>query len=469
MSLKPRRRRKPRAASRAPTRAHRRTIVPSSQRFTRRVVVRSKPLRFSMGLVVESVRVRFAPRPSPMTVSVLVEALPQRRCRTRMLSLQRASEIVQEALGGVDLSALVCFTYRRAHLVVSLVRKMADDVADLVHLAALHEGSSTEQVSDGGAKALAPVDDEEPCSVRFEPTLNEVLEHCLARDLVLRGSFPETKHVLGAARIDPQSAEHDVVAKVQAVDEDRPDVELTERTRHPLRELLRRDGNEATTDRALAHATRLDVFWHRVERASVLAGCDADGHLLESAHVERVAARKLRPGLERHFLAVAIGDAGPTHTDATTPQRKLPSSRTRARRRTRPVMPVSRSAQLRALGFEHRGERLQAELVDKRKKVRRAPVRRAATSAGSRLRLGLGTVPWHSCSWRFLSGYAPRDSLGAGWNRHPQLSAVSGTKPIPMPPSASPVSVGANPVQLFLYLSRWPLQPDVPAMRGLSD
>jgi hypothetical protein len=60
------------AASRfeAPTRAHRRIIVPSSHRFTRRVVVRSRPFRFSIGLVVENVRVSDAPSPKVTTVSV---------------------------------------------------------------------------------------------------------------------------------------------------------------------------------------------------------------------------------------------------------------------------------------------------------------------------------------------------------------------------------------------------------------
>jgi hypothetical protein len=102
---------------------------------------------------------------------------------------------------------------------VPLVRKMTEDVADLVHLASLHEGSAAAQAPDRGAKALAPVDDEEPRAFGLEPALDQVLEHRFARDLVLRGSLPEAEHVLVAASVDSECTEHDVLAKVDAVDE----------------------------------------------------------------------------------------------------------------------------------------------------------------------------------------------------------------------------------------------------------
>lgn len=57
----------------------------------------------------------------------------------------------------------------------------------------------------------------------------------------MRGSLPETEHGLVAAGVDAKRAEHDVLPEVNAVDEDGPDVEVTERTRHPLCELLGRE------------------------------------------------------------------------------------------------------------------------------------------------------------------------------------------------------------------------------------
>src|SRR5689334_19256338 len=58
----------------------------------------------------------------------LVETFAKRRSRARMFLLQRASEIVQEALRSLDLRTLVCFTHRAADVGVSLVGKMPDDV-----------------------------------------------------------------------------------------------------------------------------------------------------------------------------------------------------------------------------------------------------------------------------------------------------------------------------------------------------
>jgi len=55
MPLYPRKRRKPRLASRIDAPIHRRTIEPSRHRLTLRVMRRMLPFRFSMGLVVESV------------------------------------------------------------------------------------------------------------------------------------------------------------------------------------------------------------------------------------------------------------------------------------------------------------------------------------------------------------------------------------------------------------------------------
>src|SRR5205085_10904487 len=112
------------------------------------------------------------------------------------------------------------------------------DVPSLVDLAPLHERILAEHASDGGAQTLAAVDDEEPRAIRLQPARRQILEHRRARDLVLRRALPEAENVLRARRVDPESAEDHVLAEVNAVDEDGPEIEVAERSLHPLDELL---------------------------------------------------------------------------------------------------------------------------------------------------------------------------------------------------------------------------------------
>jgi hypothetical protein len=153
------------------------------------------------------------------------------------------------------------------------------------------------------------------------------------------------------------------------VDEDRPDVEVAERTRHPLCELLCRERDEATTHRALARAASLDTIGERFERARVLPCRDADRHLLESAHVERVSARELCPRVERHFAPLTVDDARALDPDAATTECELAPRRPSAHRHARRIVLVALAAELRALGLKHRGHRLQPELVHEGEEV----------------------------------------------------------------------------------------------------
>ena len=175
--------------------------------------------------------------------------------------------------------------------------------------------------------------------------------------------------MLRARRVDAERAEHDVLAEVDAVDKHGPDVEGAERPRHPLRELLRREGDESTTDRALARAARLDPRARRLDRACVLPRGNADRHLLERAEVKRVAARELGPRVERHLVSGSIDDARTTERGAAAAEGELAARRPGPRRLPRAVVLVSLPAQPRALGFEHRGDGLHPELVHEREKV----------------------------------------------------------------------------------------------------
>jgi hypothetical protein len=89
---------------------------------------------------------------------------------------------------------------------------------------------------------------------------------------------------------------------------------------------------------------------------------------------------------------------------------------------------VALTAELRAFGLEHRRDRLHAELVHQGEKVSTDHRRERQQHLRKQRRLASGGFfgrLLHGGSFRF----AARDFLGFGWNRHPQLSAFSGTCP----------------------------------------
>jgi len=87
----------------------------------------------------------------------LVETFAQRRGRARVLLLERAGEIVEQALRSLDLCTLVCLTHRRSNVGVPLVREVTEHVPNLVNLAALYERTLAVNVPDRGAQSFAPV------------------------------------------------------------------------------------------------------------------------------------------------------------------------------------------------------------------------------------------------------------------------------------------------------------------------
>jgi hypothetical protein len=96
---------------------------------------------------------------------------------------------------------------------------------------------------------------------------------------------------------------------------------------------------------------------------------DANRHLLQNARVERVGPRELGPRFERHLVPLAVGHARASHADPTAPERQLTPRRTSPGRRPRRVVLVALTAELRALGLEHRRDRLHGELVHQGEKI----------------------------------------------------------------------------------------------------
>lgn len=85
-----------------------------------------------------------------------------------------------------------------------------------------------------------------------QAALDQLVQERLARAGVLRRAFPQAEHPLLARQVDAERAEHDVLAEVQAVDQQRREVEAVEPRREPLGEHLLSVADEAPAHRALA-------------------------------------------------------------------------------------------------------------------------------------------------------------------------------------------------------------------------
>jgi hypothetical protein len=106
-----------------------------------------------------------------------------------------------------------------------------EDVALLVGLAALHEAEAAEDVADRLAQRLRAVDHEKQGPVRGQAPLDQVAQQRLGHGAALRRALPEPEPVLRAVGGHAQSQQHAVLAEGDPVDQDDPQVELTERLR----------------------------------------------------------------------------------------------------------------------------------------------------------------------------------------------------------------------------------------------
>lgn len=86
----------------------------------------------------------------------------------------------------------------------------------------------------------------------------------------------QPQHVLFALLVDAQGDDHEVIADVDAVNDERADREPAQVVAHHLRQRLRRRADEASTDRALARAARCHARRRRLQRTVVVARRDAE-------------------------------------------------------------------------------------------------------------------------------------------------------------------------------------------------
>src|SRR5216684_6927054 len=103
---------------------------------------------------------------------------------------------------------------------------------------------------------------------------------------ILGRPLPETERVFGPGVIDAEGDHDAVLPDVNAINQQRHEVEGIECRRSPGGELRLGLRDEPTAHRALARTPRADIGARGFEAAAVLPCRDADEHLLDHATVQ---------------------------------------------------------------------------------------------------------------------------------------------------------------------------------------
>jgi len=146
---------------------------------------------------------------------------------------------------------------------------------------------------------------------------------------------------------------------VDAVHQERHEVEAVEGRRPPGGELRRGLRDEPAAHRAFAGAATDHRRRQRVETARILTCRHADEHLLDHATIQRVLAGHRSKGGQRRFLAVDP-HARPTKRHLAAPEHNLARDGASSRRLSRHLMLIALAADRRPIVFEHRLQNLQA-------------------------------------------------------------------------------------------------------------
>jgi hypothetical protein len=172
------------------------TIEPLCQRFTFFEYQAIPLLRFSIAFVVRSFRYR---RPStPRLWSVRVSSSPSRTedRRPRMFGFERGRQPFEPPLGDGRVVHAPSLSKHHRHVRMQVIRKVAQDVAQLVDLAALDLRKAPERLLDRRDQRRGSVDHEQPAPLRIEAARHEVPQQRPDHLAVLRGSLPKAQNLL---------------------------------------------------------------------------------------------------------------------------------------------------------------------------------------------------------------------------------------------------------------------------------
>ncbi len=131
-----------------------------------------------------------------------------------MLAFELARESGEHPFRAHGVATLVGRGDRAPSIPPHGIGEMVLDVAPLVDLAALHEGSSPELCANRLGERLAAVDDEEHCAVRAHAPSLQVGEQSDARRRILRRALVEAERVFVAFRVDAERDQDEVLGDV---------------------------------------------------------------------------------------------------------------------------------------------------------------------------------------------------------------------------------------------------------------
>ena len=152
----------------------------------------------------------------------IVEAFTDARCGTEISLLESSREILQETPSRGDVDLLGGARDDRARPEPLPLRQMLQDVAELVHLTAVHQGRGSKRLRHGLVQRLRAIEDDQETAVGAQPAAPEIGQEALTHGGVFRGPIPEVECVFCARMIDPKRNDEAVLADVHAVESAAP-------------------------------------------------------------------------------------------------------------------------------------------------------------------------------------------------------------------------------------------------------
>src|SRR5262249_10184462 len=303
---------------------------------------------------------------------------------------------------------------------------------------------------------------------------------------VLGRALAQGEDVFLALGIHAQREQDDMVAEVEAVEEDDADSEVGERPGEPRRELRAREGDKAARDAALRDRALPRPGGQGIEPRVVLGGGGPKPRPPQGAGVERITTRGVGEAREGEVVAVDTARAQPGHEDAAPAERDLARCLAVAVGAPGGVGDVLRSTELLAILFHHRAQhllaRVEAEAEERGARIGEDIAHRQRTLHGGDGWGRAGFRGKRSCATllhRRLLSDGCGDPRPTGRRKEPPLlfqpvsSTAAGTFPAPSarrpPRCGSPISRSPAPLVHSLYEIESSILPPILSEGGCSS
>ena len=160
---------------------------------------------------------------------------------------------------------------------------------------------------------LRAIEDDQEAAVGAQAAALQIGQQALTHGGILRRAIPQAERVFLPVGGDAERHDEAVLADVDAVDEQRHQVEAVERRSICQAASCARSSRRSGDSRALLLVPRLTHRRrHGLQAARILPRGHADEHLLDDATIQRIGVGQRLERRQRHFVAVGP-DARPPH------------------------------------------------------------------------------------------------------------------------------------------------------------